>query len=383
MTGFQHQVLRRARPLLAKLAEEDLNKQTADRAVGNLSAGSMNAKLVVISGNTSKSEVPLRSLPLTIGRTRKADLPIGHPRVSREHCVIEEYQGVLLVTDRNSSNGTRINGRSIKQAFLKPGDELSVGPVTFLVSYQHNGPWPRLPQPTAPQTSFNPQELGETATETGTPIPEQVHLQHKLPHPSPNPASVNPSSRNPQAQNTSVSQNPVSQNPVSQAPGSQAPGSQAPGSQALGQPAVFELGGVEASEPTLQDFGHRDALFSTDDADFNEADFGERDALADSDEPSSDSEFDRFLFGEARLDALEDSADVPATAHHQRGRCRRNPPDAGPGRSPLSGRSNKTAQRASDPSSIDFEKLLFDPDDSENSQQSRPKSSRQDESSEK
>ncbi len=95
----------------------------------------MDAKLVVVGGKANKAEVQLK-LPTVIGRGRDADLTVAHPTVSRHHCVLFEQDGVLFVRDNGSLNGTLIEGNKIQEAQLKPGETLTVGPLTFRADYQ-------------------------------------------------------------------------------------------------------------------------------------------------------------------------------------------------------------------------------------------------------
>src|SRR5688572_18393959 len=102
----------------------------------------MNAKLVVVRGKATKREIPLK-LPTIIGRSREADLTVAHPLVSRQHCRIFEVDGALVVKDNQSLNGTFIGGARITEAVLKPGDQLTVGPLTFVALYEHQGDYPQ------------------------------------------------------------------------------------------------------------------------------------------------------------------------------------------------------------------------------------------------
>lgn len=104
----------------------------------------INAKLVVIKGKASRKEIELHDFPVLVGRNRHAGLPIAHPLVSREHCEIDEFQEAIVVRDLGSANGTYINSRQIRYAVLEPGDRLSIGPLTFVAVYEHEGPFPEL-----------------------------------------------------------------------------------------------------------------------------------------------------------------------------------------------------------------------------------------------
>lgn len=113
----------------------------------------MDAKLVVVGGNANKAEVRLK-LPMTIGRNREAGLTVSHPNVSRIHCQLYEVDGALVVRDNNSTNGTLINNDRIREAILKPGDKLTVGPLTFVAIYKHSGDYPPIGDRTRPAPSM-------------------------------------------------------------------------------------------------------------------------------------------------------------------------------------------------------------------------------------
>ena len=51
--------------------------------------------------------------------------------VSRQHCELTEEDGVLMVRDLGSTNGTLLQGRRIDAAPLLPGTQFTVGPLTF------------------------------------------------------------------------------------------------------------------------------------------------------------------------------------------------------------------------------------------------------------
>lgn len=91
----------------------------------------MDAKLVVVAGESQAAEYPLQ-LPCILGRSRSADLRLQHPLVSRKHCEMFEQDGQLMIRDLGSLNGTFVGDARISEAVsLKPGDIITVGSVAF------------------------------------------------------------------------------------------------------------------------------------------------------------------------------------------------------------------------------------------------------------
>ncbi len=62
-----------------------------------------------------------------IGRGARADLRLSDPRVSRRHAALLPDGSGWRVRDLDSTNGTCLNGRPVREAPLRPGDRLQVG----------------------------------------------------------------------------------------------------------------------------------------------------------------------------------------------------------------------------------------------------------------
>lgn len=104
----------------------------------------MEAKLTVIAGKTSKEDIPL-DLPTIIGRSRDAALTISHPMVSRKHAELFEAEGLLMIRDLGSLNGTVVGKQRVKEAPLPPETEFTIGPFTFRAQYEYSGDLNALP----------------------------------------------------------------------------------------------------------------------------------------------------------------------------------------------------------------------------------------------
>ena len=108
--------------------------------------------VLVMFKDDEQREFPLASKKVILGRRPDCDLRIPTRDVSRRHCEIGpgEKRSELVVRDLGSSNGTFVNDKRVAEAKLKPGDRLTVGPVTFVVRI--NGePAEIKPQDVAPR----------------------------------------------------------------------------------------------------------------------------------------------------------------------------------------------------------------------------------------
>ena len=94
----------------------------------------METKLISDTGEIFESEIPLDKLPLVIGRSHEAAIRVQNRWVSRRNCEIVRIDGSLVVRDLGSKNGTLVNGQHVTEASLTPGDRLTVGMTTFVVS---------------------------------------------------------------------------------------------------------------------------------------------------------------------------------------------------------------------------------------------------------
>lgn len=48
-----------------------------------------------------------------LGRAAECQIRLGLPEISRRHCLLTFHEGQILLRDMGSSNGTRLNGKSI------------------------------------------------------------------------------------------------------------------------------------------------------------------------------------------------------------------------------------------------------------------------------
>jgi pSer/pThr/pTyr-binding forkhead associated (FHA) protein len=110
--------------------------------------------------------------PLTVGRENGNGIRLNDERVSRFHIKVQEDHGQIVLTDLDSTNGTRVNGQDVQLRVLRVGDVVRVGHSVLLfgspeeianVVRAGGGDASRL----APKMSTDtpaPQPLGQTGT---------------------------------------------------------------------------------------------------------------------------------------------------------------------------------------------------------------------------
>jgi pSer/pThr/pTyr-binding forkhead associated (FHA) protein len=87
---------------------------------------------------------------LLIGRDPSCDLVLNHPMVSRRHAHVVARDGDFFVLDLISTNGTFLNGRSLRSARhssgekLSPGDRIDIGPYSLAFTGTHLAPTSRV-----------------------------------------------------------------------------------------------------------------------------------------------------------------------------------------------------------------------------------------------
>ena len=71
--------------------------------------------------------------PVTIGREEGNSIQLNDERISRYHLKLQEDNDKLVLTDLESTNGTKVNGEDIQVRILRDGDLISVGRSLLLV----------------------------------------------------------------------------------------------------------------------------------------------------------------------------------------------------------------------------------------------------------
>jgi len=75
--------------------------------------------------------------PVTVGREEGNSVQLNDERVSRFHLKIQEDDDKVVLTDLESTNGTKVNGESIKVRVLRYGDVIAMGRTVLLYGAPH------------------------------------------------------------------------------------------------------------------------------------------------------------------------------------------------------------------------------------------------------
>ena len=111
------------------------------------------------------------SAPLVkIGRRLDNDLVIDDSRVSRQHLQLLANRGKYILHDLNSTAGTFVNGRKVREHKLQPGDLINVATVELIYGEDTGGP----PEVTPP---YKPMPPSEPEDERVTPLDFRITKQ--------------------------------------------------------------------------------------------------------------------------------------------------------------------------------------------------------------
>lgn len=106
-------------------------------------------------------------VPVTIGREEGNTIQLNDERVSRFHVKIQEDNNRLVLTDLESTNGTKVNGEDIQLRILRHGDMIAVGRSVLLFGTRE--------EIAERMSRFKPDKNGHTQDEeNGTLMPDDA-----------------------------------------------------------------------------------------------------------------------------------------------------------------------------------------------------------------
>jgi pSer/pThr/pTyr-binding forkhead associated (FHA) protein len=90
----------------------------------------MKSELIPLDGG---APIPITKDVTVVGRREFCDVHIDSPSLSKRHCVIVRTDGLLMVRDLATTNGTKVNGQKVLWAALLPNDRLTLGRMKFRI----------------------------------------------------------------------------------------------------------------------------------------------------------------------------------------------------------------------------------------------------------
>jgi predicted component of type VI protein secretion system len=84
----------------------------------------MKAELVPENGDPP---IPITRDVVVVGRRGYCDVVIDLSSLSRRHCLVVKTDGLLVIRDLISTNGTKVKGQKVRWAALLPDDRITLG----------------------------------------------------------------------------------------------------------------------------------------------------------------------------------------------------------------------------------------------------------------
>ena len=90
----------------------------------------MKAELTSMDGGPP---IPITKDITVIGRREGCDVQLDDPSLSKRHCILVKTDGLLMIRDLATTNGTKVKGQLIRWAALLPNDRITLGRLKFRV----------------------------------------------------------------------------------------------------------------------------------------------------------------------------------------------------------------------------------------------------------
>lgn len=92
----------------------------------------MQARISVYRNEKQELCVPIAETGAGIGRDAGNAVQLSMPEVSKRHAFLKHTQQGWYILDLDSRNGLYVNGSKKREAILKSGDRLTIGPYALI-----------------------------------------------------------------------------------------------------------------------------------------------------------------------------------------------------------------------------------------------------------
>jgi len=91
------------------------------------------AQYSFVAIDNPRQRIHLTKESTLVGRNPACDITLDHGSISRQHCLMQITDRGLHVKDLGTTNGTKVNGVPITEAYVNPGDQLTMGHLVFIL----------------------------------------------------------------------------------------------------------------------------------------------------------------------------------------------------------------------------------------------------------
>ena len=142
------------------------------------------AFLKVIDGSSTGQILELSGEKVVVGRHPSCQIVLDDASVSRQHAQILHDDGIYLIEDLKSRNGTQVNRVSIRgRTQLRDGDEIKVCDYTFQFLLKSTGPSISVSTDSSFRSDFIPRIEPAVGAATIDVEPEDAESEADYPHP--------------------------------------------------------------------------------------------------------------------------------------------------------------------------------------------------------
>jgi pSer/pThr/pTyr-binding forkhead associated (FHA) protein len=103
----------------------------AIRPVGKLDEPARGFEIVVMIGPDLGKVFPLEKSFVRVGSGPGNDIALSDETVSHSHCILEKTERGHRIRDLGSTNGTKVDGVIVVEAYVNPGAQVVVGETTL------------------------------------------------------------------------------------------------------------------------------------------------------------------------------------------------------------------------------------------------------------
>lgn len=126
-------------PVQARVVAVEKVQATVQRSAAVDDSGATKVRMAVprfvlrgVSGAAFGKTYPVPGA-VVIGRQQDCDISVPTEEISRRHAQVKPTADGLLVEDLGSANGTFINGKRVQTGLMRPGEELRLDTIRFLL----------------------------------------------------------------------------------------------------------------------------------------------------------------------------------------------------------------------------------------------------------